>query len=287
MSIEEIERYFQELEAIKNYAQVKQDREMLSRKIEELNVSLDNALREVSSLKKSKAKLDGAEMTLEEARLDFIQARDAEIEKRAADRFQKLKGDYESKMPQLIYQRLSDVLKQPWLPVEIAKLIDTEAKKKADTVLRDQNSWPEWFKKFYEEEVKKKVSAGLNEEFTARVETAAIARVQQRLNELTATEWPAWYRANVEPKIAALQTKIKAGVFQLLKGPWVFTCDRCGTKVDTALTASRIEALLTRGQVGIECSNAVCEDKGLFSSRRHTFQVSLHELIESYISAGS
>jgi transcriptional/translational regulatory protein YebC/TACO1 len=95
MSIEEIERYLQELEAIKNYPQVKQDRGMLSRKIEELNVSLDNALREVSSLKKSKAKLDGAEMTLEEARLDFIQAQDAEIEKRAADRFQWFKKLYE------------------------------------------------------------------------------------------------------------------------------------------------------------------------------------------------
>jgi len=287
MSIEDIERYLQELEAIKNYAQVKQDREMLLRKIEELNVSLDNALEEVSSLKSSKAKLDGAEMTLEEARLDFLRAQDAEIEKRAADRFEKLKADYESQMPQLVHQRLSDVLKQPWLPVEVAKLIGTEARKKTDAALRDQNSWPEWFKKLYEEEVKKKVSAGLNQEFDARVETAAMARAKQRLNELITKEWPAWCQANVEPKIAALQTKINDGVFQLLKGPWVFTCDRCATKSNTGLTSIGIEDILTKGQVRIECSNTVCEDKGLFSSRRHTFQVSLHELIESYISAGS
>jgi len=287
MSIEDIERYLQELEAIKNYAQVKQDREMLLRKIEELNVSLDNALEEVSSLKSSKAKLDGAEMTLEEARLDFLRAQDAEIEKRAADRFEKLKADYESQMPQLVHQRLSDVLKQPWLPVEVAKLIGTEARKKTDAALRDQNSWPEWFRKLYEEEVKKKISAGLNQEFDARVETAAMARAKQRLNELITKEWPAWCQANVEPKIAALQTKINAGVFQLLKGPWVFTCDRCATKFNTGLTSSGIEDILTKGQVRIECSNAACEDKGLFSSRRHTFQVSLHELIESYISAGS
>jgi hypothetical protein len=287
MSIEEIERYLQELEAIKNYAQVKQDREMLSRKIEELNVSLDNALREVSSLKKAKAKLDGAEMTLEEARLDFIQAQDAEIEKRAAARFEKLKADYESKMPELVYQRLSDVLKRPWLPVEIAKLIDTEAKKKADAILRDQNSWPLWFRKIYEEEVKKKVSAGLNQEFDARVETAAMAKAKQRLKELTSTEWPTWYRTNVAPKVLELENKITANALQVLKGPWVFTCDRCGTSFSDELTSFVIEALLRKGQVGIECSNAACEDRGLLSSRRHTFQVSLHELIESYISARS
>ena len=284
MSIETIERYLQELEAIKNYPQVKQERAEFSQKVEELKVSLDNALKEISSLKGLKAHLDGAEMTLEEARLDFIWAQDAEIEERAADRFAKLKADYESKMPQLIYQRLCGILNQPWLPVEIAKLIDSEAKKKADAILRDQNGWPPWFKGVYLEEVKKKVGADLNEEFNARVETAAIARAQQRLNELTATEWPAWYRANVQPKIAALQTRINAAVFQLLKGPWVFTCDRCGAKVDTELSASGIEALLTRGQVGIECSNASCEDSGWFSSRRHTFRVSLQQLIEFHIS---
>jgi len=287
MSIETIERYLQELEAIKNYPQVKLEKEELSHKIEELNVSRDNALKEVSSLKRSKAKLDGAEMTLEEARLDFIRAQDAEIEKRAADRFETLKADYESKMPQLVYQRLRDILKQPVLPGGIAKLIDTEAKNKADAILRDQSSWPEWFRKIYEEEVKKKVSAGLNQEFDARVETAAMARARQRLNELTTTEWPAWYQANVEPKVLELENKITTNALQFLKGPWVFTCDRCGTSFSDELTSFVIEALLRKGPVGIECSNAACEDRSLFSSRRHTFQVSLHDLIEIRIGGPS
>ncbi len=73
-------------------------------------------------------------------------------------------------MPQLVYQRLRDILKQPNLPEEIVKLIDAEAKKKADATVRDQKRWPLWFKKLYEEEVEKKVGAGLNQEFNARVE---------------------------------------------------------------------------------------------------------------------
>ncbi len=99
MSIDTIERYLQELEAIKNYPQVKREKEELSLKVENLKASLDSALKEVSLLKSLKAHLDGAEMTLEQTRLDFIRAQDAEIEKRAADRFDKLKTDYESRMP--------------------------------------------------------------------------------------------------------------------------------------------------------------------------------------------
>jgi len=280
MSIDTIERYLQELEAIKNYPQLEQERNKLAQEVEKFKANLDNALKEVSSLKSSKAKLDGAEMTLEQARLDFIRAQDAEIEKRVADRFEKLKGDYESKMPQLVYQRLRDILKQPWWPEEIAKLIDTEAKKKADAILRDQDNWPPWFKELYEEEVKKKVGAGLNQEFNARVETAAITRAQQRLNELTATEWPTWYRANVEPKILELESRINANVFQLLKGPWLFTCNQCGTSSNAELTVGEIEQLLRTGQIKVACANPDCEDHSLFSTRRHTFQVSLHDLIQ-------
>jgi len=283
MSIDTIEKHLQGLEAIKNYPRVKREKEELSHKIEELKVNLDNALKEVSSLKSSKAKLDGAEMTLEEARLDFIRAQDAEIEKRAADRFEKLKADYESKMPRLVYERLRDILKQPSLPEDIAKLIDTEAKKKADAILRDPDNWPPWFKKLYEEEVKKKVSAGLNQEFNARVETVAIARAQQRLNELTNTEWPMWLRTNVEPKIAELESKITANALQLLKGPWVFTCDQCGTSSNAELIAEEIEQLLRTGQIKVACANPDCEDHSLFSTRRHTFQVLLYDLIDIHI----
>ena len=280
MSIEDIERHIQELEAIKNYPQVKQERAKLSQEVEELKGSLDNALKEVSSLKGSKAKLDGAEMTLEEARLDFIRAQDAEVEKRADNRFEELKADYESRMPQLVQQRLRDTLKKPWWPEEIAKLVDTEARKKADATLHKKNSWPLWFKKLYEEEVEEKVRAELNQEFDARVETAAVPRAQRRLNELINTEWPAWYQAKHDPKISDLENRVNDNVFQALRGPWVFTCNQCGTSYDSELTTEGIEELLRTGQVKAECVNPDCEDKGWFSSQRHTFYVSLRNLIE-------
>jgi len=280
MSIDTAERYLQELEAIKNYSKVKQEKEELSRGVAQLNISLDNARKEISSLKSLKANLDGAEMTLEEARRDFTDTQDAEIEKRAAERFEKLKVDYESKMPQLVYQRLCNILKQPLWPVELAKAIGTEAEKKTNAILHDQDNWPQWFKKLYREEVEKRVNAGLNQEFSARVETAAIPRAQQRLEELVTSEWPAWYQANVEPKILELENRINANALQLLRGPWKFTCDRCGMSTNDALTDDGIEELLRSGQIKVECANPECEDRSFLSRQRHTFNVSLHDLIE-------
>jgi len=283
MSIETAEKYLQELEAIKNYAEVKREKEELSQKLEELNISLDNALKGVSSLKSLKVNLSGVNMTLEEARRHFIQAKEAEIKKRLAEKFEKLKADYNSKMAEFVYQRLRDILGQSWWPEEIANLLNIEAKKKANAILRNQDSWPPWFKESYQQEVKKKVSAGLNREFNTRVETAAIATAQQRLNELAGTEWPAWYQANVDPKLAQLEREAIANSLQLLAGPWTFICDRCGTRFDDELTASGVERLLRNGTVSIECTNPECEDHSLFSTRRHTFRVSLCDLIEIHI----
>jgi hypothetical protein len=283
MSIDSIEKYIQELEAIKNYSQVRQERDDLSQEVEELKANLGHALEEINSLKSSKANLDGADMTLEEARLHFLQMQDAEVEKRAADKFERLRADYESKMPELVYQRLCDILGQPAWPEEIAKLIDTEARKKAYAILQHQESWPPWFKKLYDGEVEKKVSGGLNEEFNARVETAAETRARQRLNELIATHWPTWHRENVEPRIVELEHKMRADALQLLRGPWTFVCDRCDTSFNTKLTAGDIEQLLKTGHIKITCANSECENRSSFAVRRHTFPVFLYDLIDIYI----
>jgi len=283
MSMENIERYIQESEAIKNYPQLERERNKLSRQVEKLNADLDKALEEVSYLRSLKAPLDGADMTLEEARLDFTRARDAEIQARVAERFEKVKSDYECKMPQLVYERLCDTLTQTSWPEEIARLVDVEAKKKADATLHDRSNWPQWFKEYYEEEVRKKVGAGLNQEFTTRVEAAAMTTAQRKLVQLANVDWPKWYRANVEPKLAELRSKLTDNALHLLRGPWIFACDQCGTSVNAELTAAEIEKLLRAGQIRVACGNPDCEDKGWLSTRRHTFRMSLLDLIETYI----
>lgn len=86
---------------------------------------------------------------------------------------------------------------------------------------------------------------------------------------------------------AELERKANENAFQLLKGPWTFVCDRCGTTSNDELTAFGVEELVRKGQVQVECDNPACEDRSLFSTGRHRFKVSLHELIELYITGES
>lgn len=53
--------------------------------------------------------------------------------------------------------------------------------------------------------------------------------------------------ANIQPRIAELERKVSENALQLLKGPWTFTCEGCGTKFDDELTSFGIEGLLPKG----------------------------------------
>ena len=287
MSMETVERYIQELEAIRNYSNVVEERDGLSKRAAALEASLRSASEELARYKELKARLaDGGEVSLDEARHDLLRAMDGEIEKRARERFEALKEEYEATMPRRVYERLVETLKGRLWPKEIATVIRAEAEKIANGILYHSEKWPDKFKEYYQKEVEAGVKSGLDSEFERRVEERAEARARQRLRELANAEWPRWYSANIEPRIAELEAQARQNALQLLKGPWTFTCDRCQTKFDAELTASGIEGLLAKGQVNMECTNPACEDRSIFSSRRHTFTVSLHELIELYISGG-
>ncbi|MFQ5924756.1 MAG: hypothetical protein ACE5IE_02005 [Dehalococcoidia bacterium] len=281
MSMEAIERYIQELEAIKNYATVVAERDEFSSKVAALEASLKSASVELARLKEFKVHLsDSGGISLDEARQDFLGAMDAEIEKRAAEKLEALKREYEAKIPQLVYQRLVDILKGLLWPTEIAAVIRAEAEKRADGILYHSKNWPDRFKEYYQKEVGVGVKSGLDSEFERRVEEGAEARARQRLSELVNVVWPLWFDENIEPRVAELEARANENALQLLREPWTFTCDRCGTTFSTELTSFEIEGLLARGQVQIECINPACEDNFLFFSRRHRFQVSLHDLIE-------
>lgn len=284
MSMEAVERYIQDLEAINNYGRVVKERDELSEKAATLEARLKRTSDELAGLKEFKVQLgESGEISLDEARQDFLRAMDMEIEKRTGERFEALKQEYEAKMPQVVYQRLVEILKGQAWPLEIAAVISAEVAKSVNRILYHSENWPDKFKVYYREEVGVGVKSGLDSEFERRVEEAAKAKAQQRLRELKNEEWPKWFSANIEPRIAELERKVSENAFQLLKGPWTFVCDQCDTTFSDQLTGAEIEALLTKGQIQIECINPACDDHFLFSSRRHRFRVLLHALIKTYV----
>ncbi|TET37865.1 MAG: hypothetical protein E3J65_06085 [Dehalococcoidia bacterium] len=286
--MEHIERYIEELEAIRNYPKVVKERDKLSERVAALEASLKSLSEELARYKELKVRLAGAgEISLDEARRDSLRVMDAEIEKRGGERFEALKREYETKMPHLVYQRLLEILKAPARPAEIVTIIRAEAEKKANGILYHSENWPDRFKEYYQKEMEAGVKSGLDSEFNRRVEGSAEVKARQRLSALVNAVWPAWFSENIQPRIAELERKANENAFQLLKGPWTFVCDRCGTTSNDELTAFGVEELVRKGQVQVECDNPACEDRSLFSTGRHRFKVSLHELIELYITGES
>lgn len=284
MSMANIERYIRELEAVKNYDKVVKERDELSKKVAALETGLKSTSQELAGYKELKVRLvDGGETSLDEARRDFLTAMDTEIERRGGERFEALKREYEGEMPRLVYKRLVEILKAPARPEEIAAVIRAEAEKKVKGILYHIENWPDRFKQYYRKEVGAGVNSGLDSEFSRRVEESAEVKARQRLSELVSVAWPAWFNKNIHPRIAELETRAKENALELLKGPWTFTCDRCGTRFNDELSAFGVEELVRKGEVRVDCDNPACQDHSLLSSGRHRFKVSLYDLIEVYI----
>jgi len=308
MSFEPVEKYINELEALKHYPEVKQQRDKLveenaelkarvaglekevvdvkaelaheseERKVaedglnektssaEKLGAEMDEVSRELKALKEFEFKSTrGMDLTLEQARDEFLKAQESEIEERASEKFDVLKADFETKIPGLVHDKLIKTLgKLPW-PKEIDSAIGAKAKEIADGILRNKERWPDWFKEFYLKEVRSGVSAGLDAEFEQRVEKGATERAG---------------------KLSDLKAKIKENAVRALEGPWGgIKCDRCGADQGAfKLTEDGISSMLTREYIESECINPHCEDLPAFRRRRrHKIRILILDLIAAHI----
>ena len=310
---ENLERYTRELEAVKNYAQVKEDRDSLAKEagqlkgklghlevqlksevrkkeelslrldkseaaVKELSTKLDEVAKELSSLQNLSVKLpEGSALSLDEMKSQLLKAEEDEIEGRAKVRLGELEKELHSQMPALVYQRLIEIIKHPGLPPEIEEVINSHAKKITDDSLRDMDKWPDWFKEYYSNEVKESVSWGLNSEFEKRVQ----AEAERKLDALKAGQW----RDYTAHKARGLAVDLK-GLVSQLQGTWRFSCDRCGRGLSVNLSASDIGLLLEGETIDITCTT--CLDPAPFpfilSTVRHkVVGLSLGGLLELYM----
>ena len=219
--------------------------------------------------------IDGKELTLEQAKAEFMSAQADEIKKRSEEKYQTLKSDYEARMPQLIHEKLIQILKKPLWPVEIANAIDVKAKERADGILRNRKEWPGWFMEYYLEEVSLHLNRALNDEFNRRVDKNSQETAARKLERLKSQAWPEWFSKNVRPVI-------DRDVFKVLGGSWAgWKCDKCGTGFGFTLTEHDIGTLLRNGGIEFMCPNSNCIDYGLLGwrSSRHKIRITLERLI--------
>ena len=318
MSLDKIDQYIRELEAIKNYDKVKAENERLSaevRRLREENERLRNEVsarrsevellrrelsakeEEVQKLRREVEVLSSKARELEELRaladgrslreaLElFLKAKEEEIGRRAKELFEKLRSEWESReKPKEVFEEALKILKavidaaRPGLKLVPVEVAEAGLVEKVVKLLNDE------------------VERRLDEEFRRRVEEESERKSLEKLERLKSVEWPrwfsSWYRERVEPQISRLESEMRRNAVKALRGPWNLNrrCDRCGTPLPSPITLTDlgIEELLRSGGVGIECQNPNCLDYFLIlPTGRHRVSIALRELIEGAISSSA
>lgn len=307
-----IKTYVQELEALRNYPQLKTERDQLAIKAAELKSrveqlaaqiaeetarykktlnmlrkmesraqgaehKLTSAERELSALRDFKVKIPDGELSLKELRKQFLRAQVREVEAQVKERGEKLTQEMHSRMPALIEEDLKRVLSTPNWPPEIAKIVSSEATRITDEILRDKQKWPEWFKDYFVEQLEAALARELNEEFQNRV----AAEAQKSLETIKTHAWAQYSAA----KASELTASLKAMVSQL-QGIRSFTCDRCGRRLTLEIGPAEIAQLLSGRTVDVTCSS--CADMApppfLFSTVPHKVgSIAFADLLRWYL----
>ena len=319
MSLEKIEKYIKELQAIKNYDTIKSERDTLQTKLKELEKKLSSQTKkleellqakknlegqvkektqEISSLKKELKTKDQAIKDLEE-NLHRLKSRVNELEKLKAFKdktLEEAEKDLLKAKEEEIKKRAQELfaqMKSRWEKGDKPKEVQTEAVKLVKHIVKTlSRPEPRFFMKEaadaglpeeIEEIINSEVEKRLNAEFNKRVEERAEQISREKLEQKINIAWPHWHKTHVEPKIRMLETKIMNNAINALKGPWTITCDKCGTAFDIELTPQGIEEILRQGYTEIECQNPWCTDFFFLSEQRHKIKVTLRDLIEFYI----
>ncbi|MBA7626487.1 hypothetical protein ES703_33937 [subsurface metagenome] len=304
-----MEKHVRELETLRHYPRVKQERDSLAMEVARLKekitaleseVSTKNGLsaqlskraaeinelagklaeagRELTSLKDFKVKLSGGtELALDEMQAQFLNAEEDEIEKKVKERLRALKKDLQRRMPGLVHKRLIRLLESPSWPPEIARVIDTTARQIADDILGTRDQWPDWFKNYYLDEVNALVNHRLSAEFETRVQVEA----EKQLELMKAGEWKEYAGSKASALASSLEDMLRE-----LQGTWSFICDRCGRRLAVELSLSDIGSLLRGETVDITCTT--CLDPARFPFLLSTVQhkvvsLSLRGLLELYM----
>lgn len=313
MSLEKIDQYIKELEAVKSYDAVKRERDEALRKISELSGKLQKVMDEKREAEKRISEMEGELKKLREE----LKAKDEELQKSRIeinmlrDRVEKLENlkvtvegktlveaekavmEAEEEEIKKRAKELFNSMKAGWEETEKPREVSSEAVKLLKHIVEGlskpgphlflkevaEAGIPEKVKEILDREVERRI----NVEFMRRVEEESERKALEKLKHLKEVEWPKWFRANVEPRVRELENKIYSNVFKLLRGPWTITCDRCGSKRRVEFTPQGVKELLRNGYIYVECTNPECMDLLFILPVRHKIRVELKNLISYYV----
>lgn len=138
--------------------------------------------------------------------------------------------------------------------------------------------------------IKFEIEKRVDDDFRRRVELESNRRAEAKVKQMVDTEWPKYYRENIEPKAIELETKIKANTLSVLKGPWTIECHICGKRQDNIEinTSDGIQSLLTNGYIDLKCDGVsiLLSDSritNLLLNSQHNIRIQFLEMIQNYL----
>lgn len=281
MSLERMERYIKEMEALRNYDRFKKERDQLFQEKFQLKNSLEkvgqernrleqelqekdkelNHLRETEKSKDERLKKNADAIknlrsrvktledlkaivdgkTLSEAECAFLKTKEEEVKRRADEAFNSRRDKWERK--------------------EKPNAVFNEAIKELTDILDVlSRPGPQYFRK-------ELVDAGV----PLKVKEIISSQVNKRLD----IEWPKWFETNIETRAEAIKDEIKQNALKLLKDYWEVKCDECGCVQTYEFTSQDLATLLRNGYTTRECANPNCNNQ----FGRHEIRMDLKLLI--------
>lgn len=310
-SLQEIEQYFKQVKAIKNYPSLKKEKEELERKIKESKETIQEEKKRVKELEKEKERLKEklkekkaekkkAEEKLEE-KLEQKNEKIKNLKKEKKKETEKLRKKIEAREEEITSLRQFKYQNGTPLPEAKEKFLK---EKKKEIERRAQEKFQERIQEWREEEkygeirkatilcLKKGLEEGKWLEgsrkagIPEKVNEIIDEKVQERIDEtfLKAVEVKAEEKAEKKLKEKLnkkwpewFQGNVIPKIKKVMDTTYRITCDKCGEKQEFHPTPEQIEDLLTSGETSIKCANPDCKDL----LGRHSINLQLRNLIKA------
>ncbi|HEY4698890.1 MAG TPA: hypothetical protein VIH27_00755 [Nitrososphaerales archaeon] len=254
MSLEKINQYISELEAVKFYDTVKKERDDLSL--------------EIKSLHEVKVIVGEETLTLAQLIEKVAQIKAGEIKTDSETLFKNFKSKWETnEKTNLVHQESIAVLTK--IMVNLRNPHRLESKETKDLSVK------------VEEILNTRVDEKIKAEFKDKVDKESDRKSDDKINSLMNETWPQWFELNRQPKINQLMTLINSNVLTALLGPWNILCPKCKAMYyNVMLIPEEFERLITTKRLFLNC-----EDQ--FGNITHEFTVSLSELLKNRLNLQS
>jgi len=257
--LRQIKKSLNDLESIKNYDTVVNENRKLRQEISHLKRMSDNeaqGFHRIIQLKNERIEeLESYIIKYDKKRYTLRQL-DKLVEKKLDKKIQdeisrKVEERWNQQGPTLLSAEAKKLIgSYPNCPPEISKLINSIATEMRDKFLQNPLSWPQSFKDHVRNRVDAKVTRGMDQEFSARVNNQA----QKELQQLIQIEWPRYINNHITPLCKMHITK-QLENFEITLP---IQCPRCGKQMEQDLTPYDFADLMKKTSIHIYCIDPRC-----------------------------